>query len=163
MRSKYQLIVLLIFAIVCTFVLAAIFVPKLPLSLVEENCEGCSKIDTFRIAAQLGRLDIVSLVLTLLGIAMAFFAIFSFVAIRDDARTVAQRSAHRIAAEKIRKRDQEISAQIDKQIKVAVSAAMKDFERVFEREHRAPRSQGVEDVDITDRVREGDNGDSNAN
>jgi len=78
-----------------TLLTVSLFItPKYSLGLVEAACNGdCTNADAIQIAAQLGRLDIVSLCLGLLGIAIAFGGIITFFAIKEKASIEAKRAA----------------------------------------------------------------------
>ena len=86
-----------VFSFVLGVVLTLIFVMTFsaltgPIPL-HEACPNCTKMDQIKIAASIGRLDFVAMALTVLGIGLGFFAIFSFVTIRNDAREAARISA----------------------------------------------------------------------
>lgn len=73
--------------IMVTLCFVTVFSTPVP---ADKLCENCSKIDQIGIAGSIGRLDFVAMALTILGIGLGFFAIFSFVAIRNDARDAAK-------------------------------------------------------------------------
>lgn len=81
--------------------LAFIFVPQVSRDLVAATCqtEGCNHDSAFFIAAQLGRLDVVSLVLGVLGIGVGAFAIFGLFAVKDHAEAVAENVARNVATD----------------------------------------------------------------
>ena len=55
-----------------------------------DNDGNCyDHVDAISVAVQLGRLDLVSISLAIIGVAFAFFAIFGFLYIRDRAEFVA--------------------------------------------------------------------------
>ena len=64
--------------------------PKFSVNLVQLHCPERDKASAIRIALQLGRLDIVSLTVAFLGIGVGFFVIFSFFAIKEDVKKVAE-------------------------------------------------------------------------
>lgn len=77
------------------FILLLLFfmVPKFSTGLIMSACGECAnypQYDTIKIAAELGRLDIVSLCLAFLGIGFGFFAIFSFLNIKDNSISAAK-------------------------------------------------------------------------
>ena len=95
---------LIAFAIV---LLCFIFVPQLSAGLVDNACtsEGCANDSAIAIAGQLGRLDVISLVMGILGIGVGAFAIFGFFAVKDHseavAESVAKKVAEQVAAERV--------------------------------------------------------------
>ena len=124
--------------------LAFILVPALSANLVRQACSGgdCADDSAIAIATQLGRLDIVSLVLGVLGIGIGAFAIFGFFAIKDHSEAVAQNIATQVAetiAEKVAKQ------RIDwlySNLRLEIGAA-----RVEEIKERIEQSEEVTDVD----------------
>jgi len=91
MKARYFWIVICALALVI-FALIFVMVPKVSVGLIQNNCIDCNAVDSIQIAAELGRLDIVSLCLAFLGIGVGFFAIFSFFAIKEDAEETARRT-----------------------------------------------------------------------
>ena len=65
-------------------------VPPISVRMIEAACGNPCTPDAINIAAQIGRLDLVSLALALLGIGVGAFALFGFFAIREDARAAAE-------------------------------------------------------------------------
>ena len=110
-RVKYMGLGALIFALI--LLLLFMFVPQLSTGFIAHACgtENCEHDSVLEIAAQVGRLDVVSLVLGVLGIGVGAFAIFGFFAIRDHAEAVSERVARDVAEETAsRKVDQYMSA-----------------------------------------------------
>lgn len=89
-------LVMMLLVLVCF-----IFVPKLSDKLVANSCTdgNCDNDSAIAIASQMGRLDVVSLVLGVTGIGIGGFAIFSFFAIKENAELIARAEARRIASE----------------------------------------------------------------
>ena len=102
-----------IFQFAAILIFMFLMVPKFSAGLV--SCDGCDQNSSaYEIAAQIGRLDAVSLTLSFLGIGVGFFAIFGFFAIKDEAVRVAESTAERIVKE---------------EVKVQVELAMKQYEK----------------------------------
>ena len=78
---------------------AFIWVPTLSTSIVHCSGNSCADEDAIRLAMQLGRLDIVSLCLTVFGVSVGIVAIYGFLRIRDNAMEVAKATADKVAAE----------------------------------------------------------------
>lgn len=83
-----------------------IFIPAFSVGFIEEACssEGCASDSAIAIAASIGRLDVVSLLLGVLGIGIGFFVIFSFVTIKEHAEIVAERTARETAIREVQRR-----------------------------------------------------------
>ena len=76
---------------------AFIWVPTLSTSIVHCSGDSCADEDAIRLAMQLGRLDIVSLCLTVFGVSVGIVAIYGFLRIRDNAMEVAETTADKVA------------------------------------------------------------------
>lgn len=92
----------LLWVIVLTVSAVLFFSHALPVEIVtEEVCNGagaCERhLDAINIAVQLGRLDFVSTSLAILGAAVALFAIFGFLYIKEGSERVAEITADRTA------------------------------------------------------------------
>ncbi|RWA67484.1 hypothetical protein [Mesorhizobium sp.] len=59
--------------------------------------------DALSLASQLGRLDVVSLILTLAGLFLAFLGIFGFVAVRREAIAESKDAAEEVIPEEVKK------------------------------------------------------------
>lgn len=79
-----------------------------------ESCDAavCKSSDSFAIAAELGRLDILTLGLTIFSVVVAFVAVFAFFHIREKAMVVSQE----IAAEISKKFAEEVAEKVTKKI-----------------------------------------------
>lgn len=93
-------------SVVAFFFLFLFLTPKLSVNAVNLACEGnCADADTIRVAMELGRLDIVALVLTFLGLLIAVLAIFGFLAVREKAALQAKDAAENAVREWLRNGD----------------------------------------------------------
>lgn len=75
------------------------FFPSLNVNLIQQHCKDCDPVSAIAVAAQMGRLDLVSLCLAFLGLGVGFFAIFSFFAVKDEAENIAQVTAEKLVPE----------------------------------------------------------------
>lgn len=66
-------------------------------SLEACKADACKSQDSFAVAAELGRLDILSICLTILGVLLAILALFGFLKIERDARVIAKEEACNVA------------------------------------------------------------------
>lgn len=93
-------------ALVAFFFLFLFLTPKISLKAVNLACNGdCGNADTIRVAMELGRLDIVALVLTFLGLLIAVMAIFGFLAVKEKAALQAKDAAESAVKEWLRNGD----------------------------------------------------------
>lgn len=122
MRKPYFALILGLFGSLL-LALLLVLVPKLSVGLVQSECPECSSADAIHIAEQLGRLDVVSLVLAMLGISVGFFAIFSFLALKDEARKTAKFET----SEYLKGYYSEIEKEMEARIRLAVEKATDKF------------------------------------
>jgi ribosomal protein L31E len=87
------------------------------------DAKACKSADSFAIAAELGRLDIVSISLTIFSVVVAFVAVFAFLHIREKAVVISQE----IAAEVSKKFAEQVADEVTK--KVATEIAKVESEK----------------------------------
>ena len=149
MQAKYfwlSLVMIIFLIVVCAFVL----VPRLSIELVEPYCKTCTEHDSLSIAMQLGRLDVVSLCLAVIGIGVGFFAVFSYLAIREDARKTAEGVAKDTATNEANSVVQSwlVDEEMTKLVERAVAKQLKGTKETGRDAQAA--SQGVQRKEITE-------------
>ncbi len=82
------------------------FVPQLSVDLINTECKtlGCENDSALNIAASIGRLDIISLLLGVFGISIGFFIIYSFFSLKEHAEMIATTTARKVAINAVDKR-----------------------------------------------------------
>lgn len=94
--------IILIVQILVLLVTIFLFVPQFSSELISSDNQGK---DAIAVAAQIGRLDVVSLIFAMFGIILALFAFGGFFSIRTHAEHIATKEARevaeRVAAEKV--------------------------------------------------------------
>ncbi|MAM69979.1 MAG: hypothetical protein CMP91_02375 [Gammaproteobacteria bacterium] len=87
-------------AVVAAAIIIVFITPVFSVNAIDLACDGeCPDADAIQIAMELGRLDIVSLVLAFLGLIIAVLAIFGFLAIREKAALQAKDAAEKAVKE----------------------------------------------------------------
>ena len=142
MKSKH-ILCLIIALLFIAFLLVLLFVPKFSANLVQLHCPECDKASAIKIALQLGRLDIVALAVAFLGIGVGFFVFFSFFAIKEEAKKVAED----LCSDRLAK----VREDMEEQIKAQVSAAIDRKVSAINYRLGATDLPSVEDIDVTNR------------
>lgn len=142
MKSKHILYLTIAFLVIA-FLLILLFVPKFSVNLIQLQCPECDRDSAIRIALQLGRLDIIALAVAFLGIGVGFFVIFSFFAIKEDAKKVAE--------DLCSVRFANIQKDMEEQIKAQVKAAIDRKVSAIDYRLGATDLPSVEDIDVTNR------------
>lgn len=88
--------------LVCQLLILAvqilIYVPPFSARLVRVDCTDCD-LDAIHVAAQLGRLDVVSLFLAMLGIILVVIGFWGFFSVKAQANRIAKITATEVATE----------------------------------------------------------------
>lgn len=104
------------------------FIPRLSVGLIELNCEGCSTADAIQVAGQIGRLDVVTFALSILGIGVAFFAVFSYFDTKAESIAESTKASQKLLDDWYTELNKTINDQIE--VKVAANLSQYDIKKL---------------------------------
>ena len=115
-----HLVTVTAFVLLIACLVGFLFVPKLSVGLIQAECPACDTVSAIKIAQQIGRLDVISFVLGIVGIGLGFFAIFSFFAVKDEAR----RHAADVSGDLMQEHKSQVKELVEGRIKIEVERAL---------------------------------------
>lgn len=130
-KVSYTIAAVIILAVSALFLSTVFLIPAFSREFGEgvSSHSGLGK-DGIEIAVQLGRLDVVSLAITCLGIGIGFFALFSFFAVKDEAERVSEEIAEKYFAARMSEIEERISDQVATQIAAARKPLLKPAQAI---------------------------------
>ena len=97
------------------------------ITVVEKHCKNAGGCDAIHVAYQLGRLDLVAVMLGGLALVIGLSAVFGFLHIKESSERIAEKTAKEMIPKEVRKILNEIRPEITGELESQILLFVKDY------------------------------------